>query len=159
MRLRAQIIVEWAVLFTVYLMFTGGANTEELIAGALIAACAALLANVLTFGRYVRFSRLWLLSVPLILMAIVRESGILLKVLLERMQGRFEGGSFVRVELPAKSAKPGLELGRRAGMTLGVCLSPNDYIVRLEENAAIIRVLSGQELSKADKTVLGLPLL
>lgn len=148
----------WALLWALYLIFAGAADIEEVFAGGLVSFTVTALSLPAGSGWVGRFlPRLrWLVPVYQVPGTVLQESWLLLTALVRKLSGRFEGGSFIDCPLPPVSQEE--LLSRHAITTIGICLTPNDYIVSIdkERNSARIRILVGRKLSGADTAFLEL---
>lgn len=128
-------------LALVYGLFAGTASVTEAVTGgaAVIVAIAFTRLFVATSSRTLELRAPWLRLAGRSLRSIARGTGkvavVLVHVILRRGEspaGQFESQSFVHGD-----ASPG-SAGRRALATLAVSLSPNEFVVRLPEDADVL---------------------
>jgi len=154
----AKVLILWATLWGLYFVAAGAAGIQEAVAGGAVSAAvswAVLRARSTSEARFLPRPR-WLLPFLKVPWTTLQECWLLLIALVRRVTGRFEGGSFIEYDLPPASQDESAT--RHAITTIGVCLTPNDYIISIdrERRVARIRILVGRDLSGADKAFLEL---
>lgn len=145
--------VTWLLFLGLYLLFCGKADPSEVAAGGAAAAIALLLVRTLrdSFRSPLRIKAVWLLLLWRIPIAMFAESWLLLVALVRQLTGGRVEGTMVNHPFPFEEDRH--EAARRAWMTLGVCITPNSYLVYLdrEKKTVLIRQLVGRKLSTVDR--------
>lgn len=155
-----KLLLLWLSLWFVYLISAGEAGLQEVVAGGVVSAGVSLLSLRARSAPEERFlPRLrWLLPFLKVPWTTLQESWLLLQALVRKIfrSSSFKGGSFIDYPLPPVS--DGEEISRYAVTTIGVCLTPNDYIISIDRKRSIaqIRILVGRDLSGADRAFLEL---
>lgn len=153
-------LILWTLLWVLYLVFAGAGDLQEMAAGALVSAAASLLSlrsRSTSEERFIPRLR-WFAPFLKVPGTVLAESWLLLTALVRRIcrPSDFKGGSFIDRELPP--VPPDEATARFAVTVIGVCLTPNDYIVSIDPDRRVarIRILVGRELSGADRGFLEL---
>ena len=140
MRLRAKYWIAWFLpLFVLWLAFVDTLATAEVVVGLVAAAVAATAAEVVRDQDLVRFRirTSWLRDLYRLPGQVLADSRVLAVALWRRLTGRPVHGGFRALPFPvdrddARSA------GRRALVTGFVSLTPNAYVVGIEEDGALL---------------------
>jgi multisubunit Na+/H+ antiporter MnhE subunit len=128
----------WAVLMGIWMLFVESLAPAELIAGAVAAAAAASLAELVRERGYVRFAPRagWLVHVPRVALQILRDCAILGAALGRRvLRRRPVRGVLIRVPIRYGDAG-GRASARRALLNFGVSITPNSYVVHLDDETS-----------------------
>jgi multisubunit Na+/H+ antiporter MnhE subunit len=148
-----DLLATWATLFGVYLLLVGNASLSELIVGAVLGLTVTVL---LLWSKSVGMLPLrlrWWFIAPMRYVpgAILWETGQGLYALVRRLAGQDVQGVTLRVPF-AHTGNDTESATRRAIAIFGVTITPNSYVVRVDEKQGeiLIRQLVGQELSKCD---------
>ena len=140
MRLRARFWVAWYLpLVVLWLAFVDTLATAEVVLGLVAAAVAATAAELVRDQDLVRF-RLkvsWLRDLYRLPMQVLADSRVLAVALWRRLTGRPVHGGFRALPFPidrddARSA------ARRALVTGFVSLTPNTYVVGIEDDGVML---------------------
>ncbi len=152
-----DLLATWATLFGVYLLLVGNASLSELAVGAFLGlAVTALLLWSKSAGMLPLRLRWWFIApMRYVPGAILWETGQDLYALARRLAGQDVQGMTLRVPF-AHTGKDAESATRRAIAIFGVTITPNSYVVRVDEEQGeiLIRQLVGQELSKSDSEFL-----
>ena len=140
MRPRARYWIAWFLpLFVLWLAFVNTLATAEVVVGLLAAAVAATAAEVVRDQDLVRFRirTSWLRDLYRLPGQVLADSRVLAAALWRRLTGRPVHGGFRALPFPvdrdeARSA------GRRALVTGFVSLTPNAYVVGIEEDGVML---------------------
>jgi multisubunit Na+/H+ antiporter MnhE subunit len=140
MRLRAKYWIAWFLpLFVLWLAFVDTLATAEVVVGLVAAAVAATAAEVVRDQDLVRFRirTSWLRDLYRLPGQVLADSRVLAVALWRRLTGRPVHGGFRALPFPvdrddARSA------GRRALVTGFVSLTPNAYVVGIEEDGVLL---------------------
>lgn len=131
---RIAVWLAWfAVLNVLWLVFISAWVLEEAILGLFAAAVGATAAEAVREQGLAgfRFRVRWLWKVRVLPWRAVRESGLVLKVLLWRVSGRAVRGRF-RVVPVALPEDPHEQAAKRALLTAGESFAPNSYVVTID---------------------------
>ncbi len=152
-----DLLATWATLFGVYLLLVGNASLSELAVGAFLGlAVTALLLWSKSAGMLPLRLRWWFIApMRYVPGAILWETGQDLYALIRRLAGQDVQGMTLRVPF-AHTGKDAESATRRAIAIFGVTITPNSYVVCVDEEQGeiLIRQLVGQELSKSDSEFL-----
>ena len=155
----ATAAVSWLLFLGLYMLFCAKADPAEAVTGGAAALLALWLVGMLrdSFRSPLRLKPSWLLLLWRIPFAMFSESWLLLVALLRRLGGAEEEG--VLIEHSFDFPDDAHESARRAWMTFGVCITPNSYLVFLDQKKKkiLIRQLVGKELSTIDRLFVELP--
>jgi multisubunit Na+/H+ antiporter MnhE subunit len=140
MRLRARYWIAWFLpLAALWLAFVDTLATAEMVVGLVAAAVAATAAEVVRDQDLVRFRirTAWLRDLYRLPGQVLADSRVLAVALWRRLTGRPVHGGFRALPFPvdrdeARSA------GRRALVTGFVSLTPNAYVVGIEEDGVML---------------------
>src|SRR5919109_1073223 len=140
MRLRARYWIAWFLpLVALWLAFVDTLATAEMVVGLVAAAVAATAAEVVRDQDLVRFRirTSWLRDLYRLPGQVLADSRVLAVALWRRLTGRPVHGGFRALPFPvdrddARSA------GRRALVTGVVSLTPNAYVVGIEEDGVML---------------------
>jgi multisubunit Na+/H+ antiporter MnhE subunit len=140
MRLRAKYWIAWYLpLVVLWLAFVDTVATAEVVVGLVAAAVAATAAEVVRDQDLVRFRirTAWLRDLYKLPGQVLADSRVLAVALWRRLTGRPVHGGFRALPFPvdrddARSA------GRRALVTGVVSLTPNAYVVGIEEDGVML---------------------
>jgi multisubunit Na+/H+ antiporter MnhE subunit len=144
MRLRARYWIAWFLpLFVLWLAFVDTLATAEVVVGLVAAALAATAAEVVRDQDLVRFRirTAWLRDLYRLPGQVLADCRVLAMALWRRLSGRPVHGGFRALRFPidrddARSA------GRRALVTGFVSLTPNTYVVGIEEGVMLVHQLA-----------------
>jgi hypothetical protein len=138
----AAVVVWWCAFWGLWFAFTGEWNRIEWVA----AACAATVASAvaaLVIGRGLVEARVALdvvLAAAVVPWRVVQEFGILVVFLFRSLaaRGRLEG-QFRSLEWPSSGKSPA-DRGRRAFISIAATISPNSYVVHMDEDDDVVLV-------------------
>jgi multisubunit Na+/H+ antiporter MnhE subunit len=140
MRLRARFWIAWYLpLVLLWLAFVDTVATGEVLLGLVAAAVAATAAEMVRDQDLVRF-RLkvsWLRDLYRLPGQVLADSGMLAVALWRRLTGRPVHGGFRTLRFPIDPDEA-LSAGRRALVTGFVSLTPNTYVVGVEEDGVML---------------------
>ena len=155
--------VRWAgwfvFLMVLWLLLTGTLDPQETAIGALVAAVAAVSAVVISVLGIIRWKirPAWLLRLPALAWRIVADNWRVLSLLVRHLAGRAP----VRGTFRALPFDPGgddsLAATRRALITLAISISPNTYVVGIDNDDKVIlcHQLLPSPKESAEEDVLG----
>ena len=130
----------WAFAFVLWLLYVCGASWPEVGAGigaAAIATVATLLAGGAADARF-RPRWRWALELGVLPLAILRDTGLAGKFMLDTIRGRPRRGRYVAVgPLPVK-AEDGRTSARRALLVAAVSVSPNAIVVAFDQDEGLV---------------------
>lgn len=153
-------LIAWCSYFSLYLLFSGSLDGQELVAGAITASIVLSLVHRLrsTFTRTLAIRPVWLIFLWRIPWAMMEESWLLLRAVVRRLAGKEQEGLFLEYHCPGCEYDRH-DAARRAFMTFGVCITPNSYLVHYDAEAekVLLRQLVGKELSRVDRLFVELP--
>jgi multisubunit Na+/H+ antiporter MnhE subunit len=140
MGLRAKYWIAWYLpLVVLWLAFVDTLAAAEVVVGLVAAAVAATAAEVVRDQDLVRF-RLrvsWLRDLYRLPGQVLADSRVLAVALWRRLTGRPVHGGFRALRFPV-DRDDGLSAGRRALVTGVVSLTPNAYVVGIEEDGVML---------------------
>jgi multisubunit Na+/H+ antiporter MnhE subunit len=140
MRPRARFWIAWYLpLVVLWLAFVDTLATAEVVLGLLAAAVAATAAEVVRDQDLVRF-RLkvsWLRDLYRLPGQVLADSRVLAVALWRRLTGRPVHGGFRALPFPV-DRDDAISAGRRALVTGIVSLTPNTYVVGIEEDGVML---------------------
>jgi multisubunit Na+/H+ antiporter MnhE subunit len=140
MGLRAKYWIAWYLpLVVLWLAFVDSLATAEVVVGLVAAAVAATAAEVVRDQDLVRF-RLrvsWLRDLYRLPGQVLADSRVLAVALWRQLTGRPVHGGFRALRFPV-DRDDGLSAGRRALVTGVVSLTPNAYVVGIEEDGVML---------------------
>ncbi len=121
-----------------WLLLVESLATAELVAGAVAAALAASVAEAVREQGYMRFSPdpAWLTHVPRIAWQVLVDCWILARALVRQLVGRGRArGLLIRapVQYGDDSSRAA---ARRALLNVGISITPNSYVVELDEETS-----------------------
>jgi multisubunit Na+/H+ antiporter MnhE subunit len=136
---RAKFFVAWwAALMGAWLLFTESLALAELLGGVVASAVAATLAEAVREQGYVRFAPRgrWVNHIPRVGAQILVDCWILGRALVTQLRGRRQiRGVMYRV--PIRYGDQGSEASaRRALLNFAVSITPNSYVVDLDEETS-----------------------
>jgi multisubunit Na+/H+ antiporter MnhE subunit len=140
MRLRAKYWIAWYLpLVVLWLAFVDTLATTEVVVGLVAAAVAATAAEVVRDQDLVRFRiRLsWLRDLYRLPGQMLTDSRVLAVALWRQLTGRPVHGGFRALRFPI-DRDDGLSAGRRALVTGIVSLTPNAYVVGIEDDGMLL---------------------
>jgi multisubunit Na+/H+ antiporter MnhE subunit len=139
-RLRAKFWIAWYLpLVVLWLAFVDTLATGEVVLGLVAAAIAATAAEVVRDQDLVRF-RLkvsWLRDLYVLPGQVLADSRVLAVALWRRLTGRPVHGAFRALPFPIDRDEA-LSAGRRALVTGFVSLTPNAYVVGVEDDGILL---------------------
>jgi multisubunit Na+/H+ antiporter MnhE subunit len=140
MRLRAKYWIAWYLpLVVLWLAFVNTLATGEMVLGLVAAAVAATAAELVRDQDLVRF-RLrvsWLRDLYRLPGQVLADSRVLAVALWRRLTGRPVHGGFRALPFPIDRDEA-LSAGRRALVTGFVSLTPNAYVVGIEDDGILL---------------------
>jgi multisubunit Na+/H+ antiporter MnhE subunit len=140
MRLRTRFWIAWYLpLVVLWLAFVDTLATAEVVLGLVAAAIAATAAEVVRDQDLVRF-RLkvsWLRDLHVLPGQVLADSRVLAVALWRRLTGRPVDGAFRALPFPIDRDEA-LSAGRRALVTGFVSLTPNAYVVGIEDDGVLL---------------------
>jgi multisubunit Na+/H+ antiporter MnhE subunit len=152
-------VISWILFLGIYLLLSGKADVSETVAGAAAATVAILLVALLRekFKLTLMMKPIWFLLLWRIPPAMISESWLLLKALVQRLRG--EEPDALLIEYPFPGPDDEHHTARLAFMTFGVCITPNSYLVYYDRKnkRVLVRQLVGKELSTVDRRFVELP--
>ena len=128
----------WVVLMALWLLLVESLATAELVAGAVAAALAASVAEAVREQGYMRFAPdpAWLAHVPRIAWQIVEDCWILARALARQLLGRGHARGLL-IRAPVRYGDDSSRAAaRRALLNFGVSITPNSYVVDLDEETS-----------------------
>jgi multisubunit Na+/H+ antiporter MnhE subunit len=135
-------LIWWAALVALWLLLVESLATAELVAGAVAAALAASVAEAVRERGYMRFAPdpVWLVRVPRVAWQILEDCWILARALARQLLGRGRArGLLIRV--PVRYGDDSSRAAaRRALLNFGVSITPNSYVVDLDEETTTVLV-------------------
>lgn len=154
-------LISWLALWVSYLALVGSLKPAELVAGLLAAAAGSVLLGLARAIGFPAFRPVlsWFWALRVLPWAMVWETWLLTVALWRRLVLRQPVlGASLEVSFPYKSGDKHYA-ARVVLMTLGVCITPNSYLVNLDREAGIahVRQLVGRKLSKSDQAFINLP--
>jgi multisubunit Na+/H+ antiporter MnhE subunit len=149
----------WGVFFVAYMLLVGVLVAAELILGAAAAALAASVAELVRVqdARQFRPRLRWLLRARRLPPAILADCGVLARALWRHVVKKEEvRGAFRAFRYPVAGGG-GRAAGRRALLNAAISITPNTYVVGIDEDKEIILVhqLVPCEPSQAREEILG----
>jgi multisubunit Na+/H+ antiporter MnhE subunit len=149
----------WGVFFVAYMLLAGVLVAAELILGAAAAALAASVAELVRVqdARQFRPRLRWLLRVYRLPPAILADCGVLARALWRHVVKKEEvRGAFRAFRYPVAGGG-GRAAGRRALLNAAISITPNTYVVGIDEEKEIVLVhqLVPCEPSQAREEILG----
>lgn len=155
----AQWLLWTVVLMALWLLLTGTLDPQELVVGAASSGVGALTAVALVAKRIIRLQirAAWLLRTPRLVRRVLLDNWTVLELLVRRLLGRAD----IRGEFRALPFEPGgddsLSATRRALIASAVSLTPNSYIVGIdqESNLILCHQLVPSKPEAAEKDILG----
>jgi multisubunit Na+/H+ antiporter MnhE subunit len=149
----------WGVFFVFYMLLAGVLVRAELIAGAVLAAVAASVAELVRVqdARQFRPRLRWILRAYRLPPAILADCGHLFRALWRHlMRGEEVRGAFRAFQHPVSGQGP-RAAGRRALLNAAISITPNTYVVGIDEDREIVLVhqLIPCEPSQAREEILG----
>ena len=140
MRPRARYWIAWFLpLFVLWLAFVNTLAAAEVVVGLLAAAVAATAAEVVRDQDLVRFRirTSWLRDLYRLPGQVLADSRVLAAALWRRLTGRPVHGGFRALPFPI-DRDDAMSAGRRALVTGFVSLTPNAYVVGIEEDGVML---------------------
>jgi multisubunit Na+/H+ antiporter MnhE subunit len=128
-------VAGWAALFGVWLLLVDSLALPELLVGVVAAAVAAALAEAVREQGYIAFSprARWLMHAPRVGLQILTDCGILGVALLQQLTGRRTARGVMH-QVPIRYGDASGRAGaRRAMLNFSVSITPNSYVVDLDE--------------------------
>jgi multisubunit Na+/H+ antiporter MnhE subunit len=149
----------WGVFFVAYMLLVGVLVAAELILGAAAAALATSVAELVRVqdARQFRPRLRWLLRAHRLPPAILADCGVLARALWRHVVKKEEvRGAFRAFRYPVAGGG-GRAAGRRALLNAAISITPNTYVVGIDEDKEIILVhqLVPCEPSQAREEILG----
>jgi multisubunit Na+/H+ antiporter MnhE subunit len=132
----------WAVLMGAWLLLVESFAVAELLVGVIASAAAASVAEAVRERGYVRFSprAKWLTRAPGVAVQILIDCGTLLVALCRHVLGTRKVRS-VLIRVPFRYGDDGSRAAaRRALLNFGVSITPNTYVVDLDEETSTVLV-------------------
>lgn len=136
-------LVTWVLLFGLYLLLSGQASGEELVAAALSAAAAVgsgLLVRRFGGPRVYRFRAAWLTRAAVPLKSLLLDLLLVGRVLLGAMVRRAAGGIILRQPFDDRDDTP-LAAARGALVVLGASFAPNTVALGIAPRRLVLHRL------------------
>lgn len=143
MRHRAALWTAWWLGFMVaWIALTGTLDVQELVAGAVCAATAATVAELVRVQDYRRFQPdpRWLLRLPRLVWLVIGDSLIVLKAIVLHVSRRRRIDGAFRAFVIDPGGDDGRSSAFRAVLTTAISMTPNTYVVGLDEKDGVVLV-------------------
>ncbi|MBV9093659.1 MAG: Na+/H+ antiporter subunit E [Streptosporangiaceae bacterium] len=135
-------LVWWVLMMSLWVMLDDSIDTDELLAGAGVAALAALFAEMVSYQAATRFRMRieWLVPALRLPGEVVRDTMVVYRALWRRLaRGEQPPSAFVELPVPFGDDSPE-GVTRRALLVGGTSVAPNTFVLGIDQDADVMVV-------------------